>query len=891
MLDDRPLDRRLTDLRAFCAKIPFDGPGGGTWAEVFFGMPEESAALGAELPDRLWGGRTRSPLHGFTCAALGMLDVPQSLLNALPGRHRDLYYRSFLGLAERPARADRAIVSFRIAETLSELELKAGLALDAGYDEAGSPRRYLLERDLIASRARLTDLRWSRRLADGSVRTATAIEERSRLLWPTGGIDVALDTVLELPASSRRTISSAILASAGGRRLIEVSFREDVGANVISAEVSCAGGWVKIPRREGAATTTKLVLVLGGNAPPIEANAALGPLPMLRLSRSDGKEVPEVDLLEFSVDGVTGIALWSDETSLNPQRPGYAFGARPSKGSACEIIVPELIGKTGFDVKAMLVPRWTDLPQVPFASWYEGYPDAPRVGDNFGASVSVIVAGRDPIPLGTGLGLFAVDDPAPPHGDQLRFDLPQSLPAGAGKGSLLSSYPWHLRLELERDFLHATYDRDRLTVRPVGEPMRAPLNPPYTPRWSGLNLSYHCRQNAPDQRIITPFGETIVEEEFRDAIYVGFVDAKPGSQLTVYWSISTRRMLGLRWEYLSETDGWQDLTAYLCDETDGLTRSGVWSASLPDDATTNGGLMPSGRLWLRAVPSSSDRGSDRSIATHIAAIVVNADFCRLEDVETIGPGHFATPLPPRSIARPSDPVVGVERVEQPFPSEGGRPAEDGATFAVRVAARLRHRGRCVTAWDAQQLLMEEFPEVRAVRAVRRLGQGRVESRRSRLLVVPTNAASVTGDRERPGLSAGQLNAMRTFLAARSSAWLELELVQPRYRSVPVSARIGFRAGMNVHRGYRYVKEALLSAFVPWRADVGRPLPIGKALEPFEVRDAILAVEGVESVHDLLLTGDGLPDPAAEDEVIVLDVSALTPGVAGAQRTSQETRLG
>ena len=75
------------------------------------------------------------------------------------------------------------------------------------------------------------------------------------------------------------------------------------------------------------------------------------------------------------------------------------------------------------------------------------------------------------------------------------------------------------------------------------------------------------------------------------------------------------------------------------------------------------------------------------------------------------PEHYGQPLPPPSIEGLVEPMPEIASIEQPYPSFGGRAAEEDRAFYTRVSERLRHKQRASAQWDYERLVLERFPQI------------------------------------------------------------------------------------------------------------------------------------------------------------------------------------
>lgn len=155
------MEDRLEALRRYTRLIPFDGYQDKSWDSFWFSGQHTPETL-ARLAENPQPDGTLAPHQTFLLVLMQLLETPKQLLNTLPYRHRDLYYRGLLGLQPQEAVADRTVLSITLAEDARSLLLPAGCAFDAGQDSEGNALRYQLDASLLAGRQRLNQLCWSR---------------------------------------------------------------------------------------------------------------------------------------------------------------------------------------------------------------------------------------------------------------------------------------------------------------------------------------------------------------------------------------------------------------------------------------------------------------------------------------------------------------------------------------------------------------------------------------------------------------------------------------------------------------------------------------------------------------------------------------------------------
>ncbi|WP_340621946.1 hypothetical protein [Xenorhabdus siamensis] len=225
-----------------------------------------------------------------------------------------------------------------------------------------------------------------------------------------------------------------------------------------------------------------------------------------------------------------------------------------------------------------------------------------------------------------------------------------------------------MRIELaEQDFMHTQYWQD-----PTGK------NLPYTPQISALQITFSAKVKTEQYTVypLTPFGWGNANAETpsfaNDALYLGFTNVSPGQTLSLYWQLVGVQELTLFWSYLNQQNTWQPLNQLVHDQTHNLFDRGIWSTLLPQDASNQAALMPSGRYWLKAEITQQTAPENYP---KMQGILYNAATATLINPETVENDHFINGLAADSIKQPVSASVAISRVTQPWASWNGRPKE------------------------------------------------------------------------------------------------------------------------------------------------------------------------------------------------------------------------
>ncbi len=952
VLDDRDVLQRLKEFKEYCEHMPFqDQAGQGTgkkWSDILFAgtTPEALAKLldGSMTPD----GKLR-PHQAFLLAFYKLLETPRRLLNAFPEAHRQMYYRKVLGLSEHGMVPDKVVVSCQLAENTTELRLLKGVELDAGQDSQGTPKRYQLDADLLANQSQWTDLRWV--LPSAEVKEQKAANEKvsepvkevtqyahvlfdksGNIAWPQSGVRLFDNKATQELALQGRVVSSPVLMMAGGTRIVTVTFKTDVPVGIsFTTQLSSGGKWLKIDSAIGVDSPKTLVLTVPAElgpitpAPGLDGYPLTGPMataPLLKITRADGKPVAKIQSIKVDVKDLPDVLMSTDDGIALINKKSYPFGPQPRKGAGFNLVAPDWYNNP-FNIVLTLTPQWADLPKKSFGEWYANYSDGKEnKNDNafkikigvFSASTKNFVEGQQSLfnsntssstaPVGASISVT------------IEGQTEKEMPLNLTNSRDPKDWPRWVRVELgEQDFLHTEYPKalaksqlkttvtitktEKEKASETWKSEVAPpteINPPYTPQWQSLQVSYTSTDNAlgDNQYLLTPFGYQKEDANTSDTnatppqIYLGFTGIKPGQDLNLHWQLQSPRELEVQWQYLHIDNTWKSLNATVDDQTKGLFESGLWSSPLPHDAAENAPWMPAGRYWIRGVVTLPDKvptdylaleGNAPSNYPRLLGLHTNSITATLVDENAIDAAHFESTLPAFTITQTVEPINGIETIVQPWPSYGGRAPESEPAFLKRVAKHLENRGRVLTWRDITTLLSEKYAEVYDVRVVEPVSDtahsdNDYKQPIQRLVVIPANGKMDNNDPFRPAFNPARLTRMTEFLRSIGSPWLQLQLENPRYTKVEVinakaanvkvaedpndkkTAQIiyevVFAPHVNADYAQRELQLALERQYMPWGSDGTSAVKIGAQLDKFEMIKFIQQLDFIDRVSSLTI---------------------------------------
>ncbi len=607
--------------------------------------------------------------------------------------------------------------------------------------------------------------------------------------------------------------------------------------------------------------------------------------------------------LAVRVDGLTSLRLRNDDADLDPSGPFEPFSRKPAAGSRFLIGHPELARKKLDEVTFRFA--WMDVPDDLTSTYYRNYPRPPNT---FTAAVE-LVDRRRRLRLAPAASLFPSEEaadgkaetgskPEDATGRPSRTDRDASetihvaaiddtrLPAASTTGDL-ASWDRYLSWELRApDFQHGAYPRvasakalelaAAIAAATEGTAVAVTdyqVNPPYTPKMKGLTVDYRSSveirldrpRSGPDELYhLHPFGYSAIGRDGgatavhliprydnEGELYIGLRGARPPQTVSLLFQMAEGSAdpdlepATVQWSYAS---GGQWLTlddgSVLHDSTRGLISSGVVELRLAEAAPAT--LLPGDRYWLRA--AVADHSASVADTVAIRAQAVSATFVDDDNA----PDHYTVPLPAESITKPLMPVSGVAGVQQPYTSRGGRPAEERDRVATRVSERLRHKGRALTVWDYEHLVLEQFPELFKVKCIPATDAAADLPGRVDIVVVPDIRNTLPFNSFEPKASAELLARIHEFVSARAPGPAAIDVKNAHFRAVKVRCGVRFTGTGNVEFYKKLLTDDLDRFLSPWAWDEGADIVIGSRIYATSLVNFLDRRPYVDFVADLRL---------------------------------------
>ncbi|WP_109832612.1 baseplate J/gp47 family protein [Reichenbachiella versicolor] len=558
--------------------------------------------------------------------------------------------------------------------------------------------------------------------------------------------------------------------------------------------------------------------------------------------------------INVEVSGMRDLVLYNDIGQLSPNSPFLPFGPTPKKGSYFLLGNNEVFCKSLDDLSLDI--EWFDLPQSEggFKKHYQAY----NIGvDNtsYEISVSVLDNGNwkpeKQVDQQT-LKLFRTEENGsikdPLSEDTLhknttinQIDLKKIAQSPAYKkiedslSYTSTSQRGFLKLELTNPiygFAHDVYqavlseaiiENAKGGLLKTSKKVEMPLQP-YAPKVKSISLNYKSSSSISLQDSaesvdegngqvfhIHPFGiqkkfpnaksidnYVVPHYDFEGAAYLGLAGLTPPESVSIlfdmvdeYSESSEEGIPEMDWDYLID-DEWKPLSTsrIVRDDTNKFLKTGVVTISLPSDITKESEVFGDGLYWLRI----SVRKNISSVSA-LRTLATNVVSASLDNVDEVGKDYLRKRLTKYSISRTVNHISGVRSIIQPLHSFDGRAEESLEKFNTRVGERLRHKGRAVTTWDYERIVLEEFPEIDYAACLSNMNSNSTNLPGSVLIVVSPKGEFSSSNTE-PMASSELLMQIKASLASFGSSFVNLEVRNPTYERIKILCAVKFTEGHN-----------------------------------------------------------------------------------------------
>jgi len=432
-------------------------------------------------------------------------------------------------------------------------------------------------------------------------------------------------------------------------------------------------------------------------------------------------------------------------------------------------------------------------------------------------------------------------------------------------------------------------------------PLNKPANLPFAPKVTTLTMNYNASQaytfntttgDYPIQCFLyAPFSNYLIYDSSIESSYYNYIIAQPekpvppstivqvsgvplyqafnydgylfleienliqSNSINLYFELSRSTMDSsagntIGYYYLS-TNGWNELPV-IDDGTNNLSCSGIIKVTVPNDITNQAPIMSGNNYWFTIAVKNN-----ASSFPEIVFLSVNGF-----EVQRTGNNYQSYTVAPKllsnAITKTQASVPQITNIIQPFPSSGGKAAENQLMMNQRVSNRIKTKDRAITSEDYYRLTQQEFPDVYYSKTV-----FNTDNTTKQYVVKGYESATDPGAFI-PLLGECTIGKIQTFLNKRTSAFTQIAVSNFHPQYVLITATISLSLGYGQAGVKKAVNDALNVFLSPWISSSSKQIVIDRPVSDIQVIAFIKSVEGVEEVEVVSFKTWAFDDPNGQN---------------------------
>jgi hypothetical protein len=287
----------------------------------------------------------------------------------------------------------------------------------------------------------------------------------------------------------------------------------------------------------------------------------------------------------------------------------------------------------------------------------------------------------------------------------------------------------------------------------------------------------------------------------------------------------------------SGSNSWIDANV-LSDGTHGFKCSGVLTLSIPEVVASYSTFMPTQNSWVSISVDSNQ---------HFAGTIYVAP--NGVELERSGTDYLldtssAPTITVNTITAPKIAIVGLTKVNQPFPSFGGRKAEDSTAMNERVSQRIATKDRAVSTYDYCSLIQQQFPEVFYSSVF-----FNTANRKTTICLVKKVSSTTDAQAFLPLIEECSSLFIKEYVKTKTSALAKIEVDNFNFSYVSVQADVVLKSG--IAEGVKEEISDGINVFLsPWISSSQQQTKIHQEIKSDDVSNFISTYDEVEEVSNV-----------------------------------------
>lgn len=732
------------------------------WQDFFKSVQNENGLLNTDKIKKMEDEGDMQPHLALLFAFFKLFKREQDNLNTLTQRHLDYYYKDILGFKRATGCAGKVPVFFELNKNAKSALVSKGTILMAGNDENGKAIKYKSAEDIVVNQTVVADF-----YADNSDSESTTVNNSN-------------NTVIKKDSERKDcgfALTSPIFKRVDGSLTFETSINKL--EQTFNVEYTSATGW----------KTAKL----NGNKITIEDNKAqyIAPYnkklhdkygvfdttdPVLVFTIKENVDIPDIkkiNEIQLEVNGSTELLISNSEGIKENKIGADIFGINCDKKAYCKIIPTDLQKKQGiYEFKDIKLETNTGSPFLR--------------NDRFILSEEC------------GLSKYLAQT------NKYHEDVQKIL-----KEEDTESQPAKIN--------NITSEIPTLNI--------PTLTKAITAKFTVNDKNVKCFAFA-KQKVTSIKSKKTLDEEIKEFLklhttkksgylYVGLEKVLGDTVVNLFFRLEEYKEVNsktnMNWEYLCG-DTWEEYKkgdTIVKDTTSDFQKSGIIGFKISEESLQPHTVMPEDKMWIR-MKYSEDKFPK---VIDIKAQAVEAEY----DETSEGRPSIGESLAKETIKKLSTSIVGIKKVVQPYPGFEGEYEEDEKHFYSRVSERLRHKGRAVTTWDYERLVLQNFPSIAEVVCLNCSDtNGKYAPGNVTLIVLPDLSRTKQENSLKPKVESIVINKIEAFINNVKSPFVTVKAINAKYSEVKVDCELSLKKGYDDDAYYtKTINEQLRDYIAPW----------------------------------------------------------------------------
>jgi hypothetical protein len=411
----------------------------------------------------------------------------------------------------------------------------------------------------------------------------------------------------------------------------------------------------------------------------------------------------------------------------------------------------------------------------------------------------------------------------------------------------------------------------------------APANPPFVPQLTAFSANYSASyqytfnaastsatypiqcylyapfanyavydSSQPDTGYTYTIGSTGISEppsgislwasvNYKGYLFLEFSNLQPANALNIFFGLARNFTTAARggspdYYYISNA-GWKTLPL-LSDGTDNFSCSGIIKVNVPDDISNSGTVMPGNNYWFCIAVNDDPASYSQTVFLKTNGFTAQrtGDFTSMSTAPLIAAA---------TISKPQSAIPQIATTAQPFPSFGGKAAEDHDQMSLRVSNRLKTKDRAASAEDYFRLISQHYNDVYYTKPV-----FDAKSKKTNLYVVKAYDSWTEPNAFLPMISTCQEDHITAFLQSRTSVFTSINVANFEFQYVRIVVNISIADGFEPLSLQKNISQALDIFLSPWISSNDPQIIIDQEISDTQVADLIRNIPGVMGVSNI-----------------------------------------